>query len=458
MSSRSSRSNRSSYAAVLFSLVLVCSSLFSTGSAAAETPSRIPRTVMEGQIKRIADPFVSRKNHLYWRDSTHPVKVTKHDQQTIHARLKLAYEVNNWFDPDVNIDFNLGISCSETKLILTMRDFKVDVENKWYSTVLSLGIVELFTHPDSANKALQALVQNLPLSSLSVPVCPIVSVDSDANIVLTPPADQSYQGPQTVFVSGKTDDRGSFTIPWQGARIDFAIAAVQHQNGNWHTLEASNTVDNRFWWNDRAVAGWIASPHFRKRPVRITIFTRLSANRDRISLITGQTDDNSRFSIPTGGAKTAFAMVAIQHQNGNWHTLEASNAVDNRFWWNDQAVAGWIASPNFRNRPFRAILFSSAWVITGQTNDKGRFSIPLPSPIGAGCSIPPNGGSKTWLHSAMVSIQHRNGNWHTLEASNTVDNRFWWNDQRVEGWIASPDFSNRPVRVILFTGTRPCMG
>jgi hypothetical protein len=50
----------------------------------------------------------------------------------------------------------------------------------------------------------------------------------------------------------------------------------------------------------------------------------------------------------------------------------------------------------------------------------------------------------------VVAIRHKNNNWHTLELSHTVDNRFWWNNTKVEGKIASANFYNRPVKIIIF--------
>ena len=142
-------------------------------------------------------------------------------------------------------------------------------------------------------------------------------------------------------------------------------------------IEQSRYVDNNFWWNDGAIAGWITSPEFANRPVRALVFT---SGFD----ITGQTDTNGRFSLPlpadlrephcnwSGGAGDAppyryvtYAAVAIQHTNGNWHTVEQSRYVDNNFWWNNQAVAGWITSSQFANRPVRAILFTAVHYCIG---------------------------------------------------------------------------------------------
>ena len=54
--------------------------------------------------------------------------------------------------------------------------------------------------------------------------------------------------------------------------IEAISVAVLHQNGNWHSLEISNRVDNRFWWTDTVVQGLIASPYFHNRPVKVVVF------------------------------------------------------------------------------------------------------------------------------------------------------------------------------------------
>jgi hypothetical protein len=79
--------------------------------------------------------------------------------------------------------------------------------------------------------------------------------------------------------------------------------------------------------------------------------------------------------------------------------------------------------------------FSTYWLTT-TTNNQGFFSVA-------------HGLSANRIWGIQVAVQHANGNWHTLEFSHTVDNRFWWNNQYVSGWIASPNFYNRPVRILL---------
>lgn len=51
-------------------------------------------------------------------------------------------------------------------------------------------------------------------------------------------------------------------------------------------------------------------------------------------------------------------LVAVQHKNGSWHTLEQSNKFNNNFWWNIDSVRGWIHSDPFKNRPVRIVVFA----------------------------------------------------------------------------------------------------
>ncbi len=83
------------------------------------------------------------------------------------------------------------------------------------------------------------------------------------------------------------------------------------------------------------------------------------------------------------------------------------------------------------------------------TNNNGHFSIPH------GLGVHYTGGGSWEIEGITVAVQHQNNNWHTLELSNTVDNRFWWNDTVVAGTIFSPHFHNRPVKIIVFAEWNP---
>jgi hypothetical protein len=84
---------------------------------------------------------------------------------------------------------------------------------------------------------------------------------------------------KTILAKAETDENGFFPVAHglerytpDGYAIRAISVAVQHKNGNWHTLEYSHDIDNRFWWNKDVVAGVIASPNFFKQPVQIIVF------------------------------------------------------------------------------------------------------------------------------------------------------------------------------------------
>ncbi|MFZ0241046.1 MAG: hypothetical protein WAL90_05305 [Desulfobacterales bacterium] len=86
-------------------------------------------------------------------------------------------------------------------------------------------------------------------------------------------------------------------------------------------------------------------------------------------LVKAQTDATGAFSAPHGlerftpdGFSIRAISIAVRHANGNWHTLELSHNVDNRFWWNQNSVAGVMASPNFFLRPVQVVIFAEAVV------------------------------------------------------------------------------------------------
>ncbi len=84
------------------------------------------------------------------------------------------------------------------------------------------------------------------------------------------------------------------------------------------------------------------------------------------------------------------------------------------------------------------------------TDSTGFFSVPH------NIAVVNVGGPHFEIDGITVAVQHnQNQNWHVLEASSAVDNRFWWNETRVEGSIGSSDFHNSEVRIIVFAQYTP---
>jgi hypothetical protein len=87
------------------------------------------------------------------------------------------------------------------------------------------------------------------------------------------------------------------------------------------------------------------------------------------------------------------------------------------------------------------------YYLTATTDSRGYFTTPHGLP-----QTPAAGRNLKKIVGIIVSVQHKgNLNWHTLEGSNTVDNRFWWTDTTVEGIIAGSAFTESNVQVIVFT-------
>src|SRR5512144_2634926 len=87
----------------------------------------------------------------------------------------------------------------------------------------------------------------------------------------------------------------------------------------------------------------------------------------------------------------------------------------------------------------------NTFVFDTSTDNDGFFSVPHGLEV-----FDPAANGLYSIRAIAVGVRHLNGNWHTLEASNQVDNRFWWNQTFLQGLIASPDFHNRPVTVVVF--------
>ncbi|MEB3178735.1 MAG: hypothetical protein VKL59_06880 [Nostocaceae cyanobacterium] len=88
---------------------------------------------------------------------------------------------------------------------------------------------------------------------------------------------------------------------------------------------------------------------------------------------------------------------------------------------------------------------SKIFFLNSSTDGSGFFSVAHNLPQY-------NGSGGFWqIQGITVAVQHTNGNWHTLEFSNSVDNRFWWNNTVVQGIMRSPAFYNRSVRIVLLT-------
>lgn len=116
------------------------------GTSLKATPSpklqniTLTRTQLEAIVKNMVDE-ARKGTKLYWGHlHGRPVEVSRKSATSLHVDLDLAYSVNNWFDPEVDIDFDVQLFIQGGQLKTKIANFKVDVNSSWYSDILSLGI------------------------------------------------------------------------------------------------------------------------------------------------------------------------------------------------------------------------------------------------------------------------------------------------------------------------------
>ena len=149
-------------------------------------PLVIPREELESRIESIiGDKLHGTK--LYWGEiSGRAVEVTRKDDHTVHVDLDLAYSLDNWFDPEVDVDLDLGLACSGGKISLTASNVQVHVDANWVTDVLSLGLVNIAEH--YIDGRINDGLKNFSFKTeVGVPLCPTMTVQSNGNIVFSLP-------------------------------------------------------------------------------------------------------------------------------------------------------------------------------------------------------------------------------------------------------------------------------
>jgi hypothetical protein len=152
-------------------------SSFNTGPLAyfAANSFALSRTELESRIESMVGTAIH-GNPLYWGHlNGRAVEVSRKDNNTVHVDVDLALDVNNWWDPAVDLDFDITL-CEGGVFSPKVRNRKVDVDSKWYSEVLSFGIVELVDH--KADAFIMKAIKGLKAPPVAgVPVCPTVKSD-----------------------------------------------------------------------------------------------------------------------------------------------------------------------------------------------------------------------------------------------------------------------------------------
>ncbi|MBL8132583.1 MAG: hypothetical protein JNL42_12055 [Anaerolineae bacterium] len=266
--------------------------------------------------------------------------------------------------------------------------------------------------------------------------------------------------------SARTNASGEFRVTHGiSGEIYGVLVAIQHADGAWITLERSHAISNGRLWNDQEIIGWIASPDFVDRDVRILVFyarpDAFPTQEYAAGVLTGQTDSQGRFSLPHhyGNSIRGVTAAVLSSPSSNWFAIADSANTDNRLWWNSDEVAGMIRLDNFQNRNVKALVFFerdrdydhgalNTVFLQGRANDQGLFRLPhdLMPELPAGT----RGFRSNIIEGMIPAVRHNNGNWYVIEESNNVRNTFWWNENNFAGQIESNRFAGNEARVLVF--------
>lgn len=169
-----------------------------------------------------------------------------------------------------------------------------------------------------------------------------------------------------------------------------------------------------------------------------------------VTILSARTNGRGEFHVVHGIAGEIYGMlVAVQHINGNWSTLEISNRVTNDIMWDDQEVRGWIGSTDYDFQEVKIILFHEqpgvypvreydVGILTGRTDSQGRYNLPH------------SYGDR--VVGVVAAVRSSSSNiWFTIALSTEDDNRLWWNNYEVAGMIRGESrFQNQDVKALVF--------
>ncbi|HTL10180.1 MAG TPA: hypothetical protein VL307_18020 [Chitinophagaceae bacterium] len=105
----------------------------------------IPESLVRGQVISVVDSSInefnaSSSNDLSKRSETQ-VEI---DPQGISIKLRLKAAINNFPDPDLNVDMKVGLGVGPGNTVSVFyRAFSVDVDWPWWVTGISLGITKI---------------------------------------------------------------------------------------------------------------------------------------------------------------------------------------------------------------------------------------------------------------------------------------------------------------------------
>lgn len=104
--------------------------------------AEVTRAEFESLIESLVGTAIH-GNALYWGHyHGRAVEVSRKSDHVLLVDLDLGLDLNNWFDPEVDINFEVHL-CKDGAFAPSVKNRKVNVDSRWYSEVVSLGIAQL---------------------------------------------------------------------------------------------------------------------------------------------------------------------------------------------------------------------------------------------------------------------------------------------------------------------------
>lgn len=101
--------------------------------------SSIPESAVRQQVRDAMTAQLASISQLSQR-SPASVEVASNG---ITVKLRLEIAINNFADPDLNVDFRFTLSVSSGQAVVTITSFNTDVSWPWWVTVVTIGISQI---------------------------------------------------------------------------------------------------------------------------------------------------------------------------------------------------------------------------------------------------------------------------------------------------------------------------
>jgi len=99
----------------------------------------VPESLVRGEVRRLVEEL-DRAEGRFRQRAAPRVEI---DAQGIHVALRFVIVIDNFADPDLNIDFVIGLRVRDGAVEAFYKSFSVDVDWPWWVTVISAGASEI---------------------------------------------------------------------------------------------------------------------------------------------------------------------------------------------------------------------------------------------------------------------------------------------------------------------------